>query len=158
MTIQQISLAMPSAERAVLWLQPHVATWTAYAFALAQQADLSPEEAARLFMQPMPAGEPQAYQADAALLERQARQSAGVMMLMHGSANVHLEREGDTWLLRAVLADMKSSLELWNVSLDFFARWLGEQARLVCLPKGITCTTWLDGDIFSMQLALLSEG
>ncbi|GHO79052.1 hypothetical protein KSD_68230 [Ktedonobacter sp. SOSP1-85] len=153
MTSNHVSIDTLPTEEAANWLQSHLTTWTAYACTLAQQGTLSPEDAARLFMQPVPlaAGE----RADAQLLERQARQSATVMALMHGASNVSLEREGDSWLLKATLSVLREHLKAWHVELAFFARWLGEQARLVGLTKGIDYTTWLEGDVLHMRLSLL---
>jgi hypothetical protein len=48
-------------------------------------------------------------------------------------------------------------LEPWGISLEFFARWLGEQVRLIGEPKGIVYTTWIDGETLFMQLSLLTE-
>lgn len=156
MTHNHVSIDTLPAEEAANWLQSHLTTWTAYACALAQQGKLIPEDAARLFMQPVPltTGE----QADTQLLERQARQSATVMALMHGSSNVSLEREEDCWLLKATLGALREHLASWHVELAFFARWLGEQARLVGLAKGIDYTTWLEGDVLHMRLSLLEPG
>ncbi|EFH84344.1 hypothetical protein [Ktedonobacter racemifer] len=156
MTSNHVSIDTLPAEEAANWLQSHLTTWTAYACALAQQGKLSPEDAARLFMQPvsLTAGE----QADAQVLERQARQSATVMVLMHGASNVSLEREDDSWLLKAALGVLRDHLDSWHVELAFFAHWLNEQARLVGLAKGIDYTTWLEGDVLHMRLSLLEAG
>jgi len=157
MATQNIRVGTASAEQALPWLQHHILAWTGYAFALAQQAGLSPEEAARLFMQPMLNEKQTTFQADAVRLEQQAMQNAVIMAAIHGASNVHLERDEDTWLLKIVVTDVKQELETWGVSLEFFARWLGEQARLIGEPKGIVYTTWLDGETLSMQLSLLTE-
>jgi hypothetical protein len=152
MTNQYVPIDTLPPEQALHWLQQHLTTWTGYAFALAQQADLTPEEAAHFFMQPLLTPGQVHLQADEQALERQAKQSAATMILMHGDNNVHLERDGDQWLLRATLTDLKGDLEPWGISLEFFTRWLGEQARLVGLPKGIVYTTWLEEDTLFMRL------
>ncbi len=154
MATQNIPVGTLSVEQAVSWLQPHITTWTGYAFALAQKAGLSPEAAARIFMQPVLDEGQTTFQADAAQLEQQAKQNATMMALLHGAGNVHLERDGDTWLLKAALGDFRQKLENWGVSLEFFARWLGEQARLIGGPKGIAYSSWLEGDTLHIQLRL----
>jgi len=157
MATQNIPVDILSVKQAVSWLQPHITTWTGYAFALAQKAGLSPEAAARIFMQPVLDEKQTAFQADEVQLEQQAKQNATMMALLHGADNVHLERDGDTWLLKAALGDFKQKLEVWDVSLEFFAGWLGEQARLIGEPKGITYSSWLEGDTLYMQLRLKSH-
>lgn len=72
MTTQRIPVDTLSVEQAVSWLQPHITTWTGYAFALAQKADLSPEAAAHIFMQPVLDEGQATFQANAAQLEQQA--------------------------------------------------------------------------------------
>lgn len=152
MTSNHVSIDTLPAEEAANLLQSHLTTWTAYACALAQQGKIGPEEAAHLFMQPVPltAGE----QVGAQSLERQARQSATVMALMHSASNVSLERDEDSWLLKAGLGVLSEHLAAWGVDLAYFARWLGEQARLVGLAKDIDYTTWLEDDVLHMRLSL----
>ena len=155
MNAQSISLDVIPAEQGMHVLQAHNVTWTGYAFALAQRANLAPEEAARIFMQAMMPYVSASTSADAALLEQQAMQAAEMMALLHGHANVRLERVGETWLLRTTLTELKEGLEVWEVPLEFFARWMGEQARLVGISKGIAYTTWLDVETLHVQVALL---
>lgn len=152
MTQKHVSIDTLPAEEAANLLQSHLTTWTAYTCALAQQGMIGPEDAARLFMYPVPLTTVE--KADAQLLERQARQSASVMALMHGAGNVSLERDVDHWLLKAALGVLREHLKAWDVDLAFFARWLGEQARFVGLAKGIDYTTWLEGDVLHMRLSL----
>ena len=157
MAPRSIPVDILSVEQAILWLQPHITTWTGYAFALAQQADLSPEEAARIFMQPILDERLATFQADAARLEQQAKQNAAMMALLHGAENVQLEQDEGTWLLKATLGDFRHKLASWGVSLEFFVRWLGEQARLIGEPKGIIYSSRLEGDTLYMQLRLASN-
>jgi hypothetical protein len=141
-------------EQAMVWLQHHITTWTGYAFALAQKASLSPEEAARMFMEPLRAYVGSQTQADSQLLEQQAKQSAATMALMHGQNNVQLDHDEDRWLMKTIITAEKQNLQQWGVSVEFFTRWLGEQARLVGEPKGIVYTTWLEDDMLYIQLTL----
>lgn len=154
MTTRFVPLAVLPAEQGVHTLQMHHITWTGYAYALAQRANLTPEEAARLFMQAMTPYVVANSSADAAVLEQQARQAAEMMALLHGHANVLLEQTGEVWSLRTTLTELKEGLAIWGIPLEFFARWMGEQARLVGESKGIDYQTWLDGKTLYMQLAL----
>lgn len=154
MTTQPVTIDPVTSEEMLPWLQHHILAWTSYAFALAKLANLTPEAAANLFMQPLSDEERPSFQADAPRLEQQARQNAVIMSALHGAEHVHLERDGDTWLLQMETAAFKQELALRGVSLDFFARWLGEQARLIGVPKGIAYTSWLKDELFCLQLTL----
>jgi hypothetical protein len=91
------------------------------------------------------------------ILEQQARSSAVSMAVSHGGNNVQLERDNDTWLIKVMLEQDKLIVEQWGISLEFLARWLGEQARPIGVPKGIVYTCWLDGDVLNVQLRLAIE-
>ncbi len=135
-------------------LQQKLTIFTGYAFALAQKAGLTPEEAAQFFMEP--------HRADYAttstsisrdeILEQQARSSAVSMAVSHGNNNVQLEHDNDTWVIKVMLMQDKPILEQWGVSLEFLTRWLGEQARLIGEPKGVVYTCWLVGEVLNVQL------
>jgi hypothetical protein len=126
-----------------------------YALALAQKAGLSPEEAARFFMEPLSDTSASHIWANAETLERQTRGSAAHMALMHGESNVELTHDGDKWIVRTLLTHDKAHLtELWGTSMEFFAHWVQEQARIVGRPKGIEYTCWLEGETLCVQLAL----
>lgn len=156
MTIQSITLDVIPAEQGMYVLQAHNITWTGYALTLVRQANLTSEEAARIFMQAMMPYVSTSTSANAALLERQAMQAAEMMVLLHGHANVRLERDEEAWLLRVTLTELKEGLEVWGVPLEFFTRWMSEQARLVGESKGINYKTWLDGETLYMQLSLIT--
>lgn len=157
MTTQPVPIDTVAAEQMLPWLQHHILAWTGYAFALAQRAGLTPEVAAQIFMSPIIDAGQVTFQADAASLEQQAMQNAVIMSAFHGANNVHLERDGDTWLLKIATAAIKQELELWGVFLDFFALWLGEQARLIGEPKGIVYTSWLEDETLYLQLTLARQ-
>ena len=157
MAMQRIPFDTASVEQAQPWLQHHIIAWSSYAFALARQAGLGPEEAARFFMQPILDEGQATFQADAERLEQQARQNALIMAAFHGANNVQLERDGETWLLKIATTEVRAELEPRNIPLEFFARWLGEQSRLIGEPKGIAYITWLEGDSLCMQLTLAAK-
>lgn len=143
-----------TAEQMLPWLQHHIIAWTSYAFALARKAHLEPEEAARLFMQPMIDKGQATFQADTARLEQQAMQNAVILSALHGAQQVCLEQEDEAWHLQLRTAEIGQELTAWGVPLDFFARWLGEQARLIGEPKGIHYAWWLDDEALHMRLTL----
>ncbi len=140
-------------------LQQRVTMFTGYAFALAQKVGLTPEEAAQFFMEPHRAdyATPSTSISRDEILEMQARNSAMSMAVSHGGSNVQLESDNDTWLVKVMLAQDKSIIEQWGISLEFLARWLGEQARLIGEPKGVVYTCWLDGEVLNVQLKLASN-
>ncbi len=135
-------------------LQQRVTMFTGYAFALAQKAGLTPEEAAQFFMEPHRIDDstlPDSISRKE-ILEQQARSSAVSMVVSHGSSSVQLEHDNDTWLIKVIFTQDKLILEQWGVSLEFLARWLGEQARLIGESKGVVYTCWLDGEVLNVQI------
>ena len=143
-------------EQAATWLQGHLTFFAGYALALAQRTGLGPEEAARFFMEPLRDTSASHTPANAETLERQARGSAAHMALMHGKSNVELEHDGKRWVVKTSLTHDKAHLaERWGTSMEFFARWVQEQARIVGRPKGIEYSCWLDSETLCVQLALL---
>jgi hypothetical protein len=155
MSKKRIPVDPVTAEQMMPWLQHHIVAWTAYAFALARRAHLAPEEAARLFMQPVIDAGQARFQADAARLGQQAMQNAVILSALHGAQQVCLEQEDDAWHVQLRTEEIQQELAAWDVPLDFFARWLGEQARLIGEPKGIRYTWWLDDEALHLQLTLM---
>ncbi len=143
-----------SDEQTLAWYQHHVQVLHGYALALALKAGLSPAETARVFVEPWHAGLASLpSEATVQILEQQARQTAEILALTHGEERVHVERQGDTWLVEVTIAD-REPLERYGASLEIHTQWVAEQLRLVCEPKGIRCSVWLDQETQSLHLSL----
>lgn len=153
---QVVPFATMTQEETNKLLQQRVTMFTGYAFALAQKAGLTPEEAAQFFMEPHRVDYTTTSNSIShdEILEQQAKSSVLSMVVSHGSSNVQLERDNDAWLVKVILTQDKPILEQWGTSLEFLACWLGEQARLIGEPKGITYTCWLDGYVLNVRLTL----
>jgi len=150
---ERIAMEMVPVEQALNALRHHVTMWHGYAFALAQKANLSPEEAAHFFMEghaPIIVATP----TDPAMLAQYARQTATTLALIGEGNNVFLEQVGERWLIKSVITADRPNLERWGAALDFFVRWLAEHSRMIGEPKRIEYTLWLDGDVLHVQLAL----
>jgi hypothetical protein len=150
---QEISFDTFTSEQAITWLRHHTAVMHAYAFALAQKANLSPAEAAHLFVDPWHANMPPQPPATAETLEQQARQIVMVLALEHGAQSVHIEHPNDTWLIITTLSDPEA-MQRYGTPPEFHIQWLYEQLCLVCGPKGIICTAWLNDTTQYIQLSL----
>ena len=136
------------------WYQHHIQVLHGYALALGLKAGLSPAEAARVFVEPWRAGLASfPPKATVQILEQQANQIAEILALTHGEESVRVERQDDTWLVGVTIAD-REPLERYGVSLELHTRWMAEQLRLICEPKGIRCSVWLDQETPSLHLVL----
>lgn len=151
---QKRSFIMLSDEQTLAWYQHHVQVLHGYALALALKAGLSPAEAARVFVKPWHAGLASLpSQATVQILEQQARQTAEILALTHGEEHIHVEHRDDTWLVEVTIGD-REPLERYGASLEIHTLWIAEQLRLICEPKGIRCSVWLDQATQSLHLSL----
>ena len=139
-------------EQALAQLKHFAAVWQGYAFALARKAGIGPREAAALFVEPYLSNTFFPPLATEQMLEQQARQIAGTLALTHEEQSLHLELQGDTWLLKATIPD-REALERYGVALEWHTQWLAEQLRFVCEPKGIACSAWLDENTQYIRLS-----
>lgn len=154
---QKRSLITLSHEQTLAWYQHHVQVLHGYALALALKAGLGPEEAATVFVEPWHGAQtPFQSQATPQLLERQAGQIAEVLALTHGEEYVHVEQEGDSWQVEVTVVD-REPLERYGASLEIHARWIAEQLRHVCQPKGIDCSVRVDPATQSLHLSLQAK-
>ena len=142
-----------TSEQTLTLLKHFAAIWQGYAFALAQKAGLGPVETARLFVEPYLSSASFPSLATEQTLEQQARQIAGTLVLTHEEQSLHIEHQGDVWLLKAIIPD-REALERYGVSLEWHTQWLAEQLRLVCEPKGITCAVWLEENAQYIRLSI----
>lgn len=151
---QEIAINCMTADETLAMLRHQDANGHGYALALAQQANLTPEEAVQIFMAPYNVYfASQSYEPGLPLLAQQAQQNAAMLALSSGEENVRLERDGETWLITASLPEVES-LERWGANMDYHLRWTQEQLRLVGDPKGINYKVWLDGNVQYIQLSL----
>lgn len=153
---QEVPIEVITLEETVILLQQRLTMFTGYAFALAQKAELTPKEAAQVFME-LHRTEYVTLSSPAEILEQQAKNSAISMTVSHGSSNVRLERDTDKWLVKVLLTQDRPIIEQWGASLAFLAQWLQEQARLIDEPKGIVYKCWLDEEVLTVQLMLQSN-
>jgi hypothetical protein len=142
-----------SEEQTLAWYQHLVQAQHGYTLALALKAGLSPEEAARLWENRHGSRTSQPSQATIEIVERQAEQIAEVFALTYGEKYVQIEQQDETWLVEVTIAD-REPLECYGASLDLYTQWVAEQVRLVCEPKGIRCSVWLDQETPSPHLSL----
>lgn len=152
---QKRSFITLSDEQIFAWYQHHVQVLHGYALALALKAGLSPAEAAKFWCESHWHGGRASLQPQATLqlLEQQTRQIAEVLALTHGEEHVHVEQQGDTWLVEVTIGD-REPLERYGASLEIHTQWIAEQLRPVCEPKGIRCSVWLDQATQSLHLSL----
>jgi hypothetical protein len=152
---QKRSFSTLSDEQTLAWYQHHVQVLHGYALALALKAGLSAAEAATFWCESHWHGDQASLQPQATpqLLEQQAKQIAEVLALTHGEEHVHVEQQGDTWLVEVTIGD-REPLERYGASLEIHTQWIAEQVRLVCEPKGIRCSVWLDQVTQSLHLSL----
>jgi hypothetical protein len=122
-------------------------TFSGYAFGLAQRAGLSPEEAARLFVERAHAGVPSAERdATAEEVARWVVRNALALQMIHGQVTVR--RDGDVWTMIVNVTDDAPSLEAWGAGLDFWLGWLAEQTRLISAHHGFESSVWReDADV-----------
>lgn len=153
---QKRSFITLSAEQTLAWYQHHVQVLHGYALALAQKAGLSPEEAAAMFVEPGHGSQaPLQLQGTLPLLEQQARQIAEALALTHGEKHIHARQQDDTWLVEVTIDDHEP-FERYGASLEVHTHWIAEQLRLVCKPKGIRCSVWLEQTPLSLHISLQS--
>ena len=150
---QKRSFITLSDEQIFAWYQHHVQVLHGYALALAHKAGLSPAEAARLWENWHGGRASQQSQATLQIVEQQAKQIAEVLALTHGEEHVHIEHQGDTWWVEVTGLD-REPFERYGASLEIHTQWVAEQLRLVCEPKGICCSAWLDQETQSLHLSL----
>ena len=137
-------------------LRRQVLMFQGYAYALAQRAGLSPEEAGCLWFEAL--GDPARSArppADPAVVERVAK---GVATFSLALLPTTLECDGDTWTIRSVLTDATADLERWGAPLVFFVRWSAMvQRREGEASGGIIWETWQEGDSVYQRLSLSSS-
>ncbi|HEX7736171.1 MAG TPA: hypothetical protein VF458_15060 [Ktedonobacteraceae bacterium] len=153
---QKHSFITLSDEQAFVWYQHHVQVLHGYALALALKAGFSPAEAASVFVEPRHGSVDLASppsQATARIIEQQARQVVEVLALTHGEEHIHVEQQDNAWLIEVTI-DEHEPLERYGASLEIHAQWIAEQLRLVCEPKGIRCSVWLDPETQSLRLSV----
>ena len=153
---QKHSFVTLSEEQILAWYQHLVQVLHGYTLALALKAGLSPAEAARLWENWQGSRTSQVSHATLEMLERQAEQIAEVFALTHGEEHVRIEQQDETWLVEVTIAD-REPLERYGASLEFYTQWVAEQLRLVCEPKGIGCSVWLDQETPSLHLSLQAD-
>ena len=153
---QEVPIETMTLEETIVLLQQRLTMFTGYAFALAQKAGLTPEEAAQMFMESHRTSNA-TLSSSAEMLEQQAQSNAISMAVSNGRSNVRLERDANRWLIKILLTQDRPIIEQWGASLAFLARWLQEQARLIGEPKGIAYKCWLDGEVLHVALVLRSE-
>lgn len=151
----QVAVQSASLEEKVERLRYHWTHYVGYAFALAQRAGMSPEEAARLWMEPFLSGREERPERTPQELERWVRENAAAMQIFHG--NARLEREGNIWIMRVSLEEDRQNLELWGAALDFFGRWAGEQVRLLGTVQGFKARGWLEGETMCFRFEVMEQ-
>src|SRR5262245_18395624 len=112
-------------EQTLAWFRHHIAVMHGNALALAQKAGLSPVEAAGLFGGPCLSRASFPSPATEQILERQAKQIAGVFALTHAEPCIHVEHQGNTWLITAMILD-REALEHYSASLECHTHWMAE--------------------------------
>ena len=145
-----------SEEQTLAWYQHLVRALHGYALALALSAGLSPAEAARLWENWHAGLASHPSQTTLQMIEQQAKQIAEVFALTHGEEHVQIEQQDETWLVEVTIAD-REPLERYGASLELHTQWVAEQVRLVCEPKGIRCSVWLDQETPSLHLSLQAD-
>ena len=145
-----------SEEQTLAWYQHLVQGLHGYTLALALKAGLSPAEAARLWENWHGGRTTQPSQATLEMVESQAEQIAEVFALTYGEEHVQIEQQDETWLVEVTIAD-REPLERYGTSLELYTQWVAEQVRLVCEPKGIRCSVWLDQETPSLHLSLQAD-
>jgi hypothetical protein len=120
-----------------------------YAFALATRAGLSPEEAARFWLEAVSSTGSDGSVASPEEIEANARRDATTMEMING--NAALSREGEVWCIQVDAGGDRADLERWGASLDFWARWLTEQGRLLAQRDGRRSTTRLEGSTLHIE-------
>ncbi|EFH80938.1 hypothetical protein [Ktedonobacter racemifer] len=143
-----------SEEQTLAWYQHLVQALHGYTLALTLKAGLSPAEAARLWENWHGGRTSQPSQATLEMVEQQAEQIAEVFALTHGEEHVQIEQQDEAWLVEVTIAD-REPLERYGASLELYTQWVAEQMRLVCEPKGIRCSVWLDQETPSLHFSLL---
>jgi hypothetical protein len=153
---QKRSFITLSDEQRLAWYQQLVQALHGYTLALALKAGFSPAEAARLWENWHGGRASQPAQATLQMGEQQAEQIAEVFALTHGEEHIHIEQQDETWLVEVTIAD-REPLERYGTSLEIYTLWVAEQVRLVCEPKGIRCSVWLDQEQPSLHLSLQAD-
>ena len=154
---QKHSLITLSDDQIIAWYQHHVQVLHGYALALALKAGLSQAEAARVFIEPWHTSRPSfPSQATPQIVETQAEQTAEILALTHGEEHIHVAHREDTWLVQ-VMIDDREPFERYGASLESLTQWIAEQLRLVCKPKGIRCSVWLEHEPQSLHISLQAE-
>lgn len=143
-----------SDEQVRAWYQHHIQILHGYALALGLKAGLTPAETARVFVEPWQANRA-ALPSDANvyLLGQQAGQVAEILALTYGAERVRFEQQNASWVVAVTILDCEP-LERYGVSLEEYTQWVAEQLRLVCEPKGICCSVWLDQATLVVQLTV----
>jgi hypothetical protein len=129
-------------------LRRHSLNLAGYAFALARRQGIGPEEAARLWMEPrMHSSTDNGIEVEA-WLERNA---AG-MALFHGGA--YLTRAEGGWTMRVEVGAELAPLQTWE-AVDYWVRWMAEQAQILAMPRGLRATAGLEGTILAVRFERL---
>ena len=132
----------------------HVALMFAgYAFALAERAGMSAEDAADLWLTAVSAIDPAERDATAEEVERIAKRDAAYLAMMHRGAEL-VRTEDRAWSLTIDVSGDLEELERFGTSREFWVRWLAAQQRQFSLRDGYTSRLWLEGERLREELSI----
>lgn len=149
---EQIQVDVASNEQIVEHLRHLALMFAGYAFALAERAGMSAQDAADFWLTGVSAIDPAESPATAEEVKEIARRDAAHLGMIHRRAALQRASDG-TWALAVDVSGDLDEIRRFGSTPEFWVGWLAAQQRQFSLRDGYAARLWLEGETLREELS-----